>query len=159
MGSGPAVAITGHRPGKLGGYVYSETQRRVRAALRARFAEIKPSMVISGMALGVDQWAAEEAVELGIPFTAAVPFEGQESRWPVESQVRWRLLMDMAAEIVIVSPGGYAVEKMQIRNRWMVDHCDKLIAVWDGSPGGAANCFGYAEARGTVIIRINPLLL
>ena len=32
------------------------------------------------MALGTDQWAAKIALELSIPYIAAVPFRGQESR-------------------------------------------------------------------------------
>lgn len=58
--------ITGHRPQKLGGFKPNPTQTWVRAKLRKTLAEAKkqhPEIeVISGMALGVDQWWAEEAL-------------------------------------------------------------------------------------------------
>lgn len=84
---------------------------------------------------------------LGIPITAAVPFAGQESQWPAASQKLYRDLLAKAARVEVVSSGGYAASKMQRRNEWMVDHCDRLLAVWDGTPGGTANCIGYALAK------------
>lgn len=117
---------------------------------------LSPEKVISGMALGVDQWAAHIAYKLSIPFIAAVPFEGQEKAWPAASQKTFHQLLKLASEKVIVSPGGYAAAKMQIRNEWMVDHCDLLIAVWDGTKGGTGNCVQYAQKIGKQIYRIDP---
>lgn len=151
------VAFTGHRPDKLGGYkLPNDTYIRVCQKIDAALKELKPEKVITGMALGIDQWAASIAHKLHIPFLAAIPFEGQEKAWPEASQKIFRLLRKLATEEVIVSPGGYSAHKMQVRNEWMVDHCDKLIAVWDGTPGGTANCVTYAESVGKSIIRINP---
>lgn len=151
------IAFTGHRPEKLGGYGPSAVQDDVRRRIRNALADLRPSHAISGMALGVDQWAAEECDAAGIPWTAAIPFKGQESQWPAASQRRYRDLLGWATRIHVVSPGGYTREKMQDRNRWMVDNCDLLIAVWDGSDGGTANCYRYAKSIGRRIARINPL--
>lgn len=40
----------------------------------------------------------------------------------------------------------------------MVDHCNHLIAIWDGTPGGTFNCLKYAVAKLTqpYITIINP---
>jgi uncharacterized phage-like protein YoqJ len=151
------VAFTGHRPDKLGGYkLPNDTYIRVCQKIDTTLRELNPEKVISGMALGIDQWAAMIAHKLGIPFLAAIPFEGQEKAWPETSQKTFRLLRKLAAEEVIVSSGGYSADKMQVRNIWMVDNCDTLIAVWDGTSGGTANCVAYAESVGKTIIRINP---
>lgn len=143
------VAFTGHRPAKLGNYVpNSEPEQRVRAALARYLSELlsdRPELTaISGMAVGVDQWAAEICVSLSIPFTAAIPFEGFEKKWPLRVQQHYHELRRKAANEVIVCPGDYRPFKMQKRNEWMVDNCDLLIAVWDGSDGGTANCVRYA---------------
>lgn len=153
------VAFTGHRPDKIGGYklpnpTYIHICQQIDKALR----ELKPEKVITGMALGIDQWAAMIAYKLKIPFLAAIPFENQESKWPQSSQDTFKLLRKLATEEVIVSPGGYAASKMQVRNEWMVDHCDKLIAVWDGSKGGTGNCVEYARSIKKDIYFINPRL-
>jgi uncharacterized phage-like protein YoqJ len=151
------VAFTGHRPDKLGGYkLPNDTYIKVCRSIDKALKELKPEKVITGMALGVDQWAAMIAYKLGIPYLAAIPFENQESNWPQKSQRTYQLLRKLAAEEVIVSDGSYSVDKMQTRNVWMVDNCNKLIAVWDGSAGGTSNCVKYAESIGKDIYYINP---
>ena len=146
------IAFTGHRPDKLGNYVpNSEPEMRVRAALvkylAALYEDCPELHAISGMALGVDQWAADICISLNIPFTAAVPFAGFERRWPWRAQEHYRKLLQNATEVVVVSSGDYKPFKLQKRNEWMVDNCDLLVAVWDGSNGGTANCVRYAQAK------------
>lgn len=155
------VAFCGHRPDKLpnketGYKIPNPTYIKVCQDIEAALKELKPEKVITGMALGVDQWAAAIAYKLKIPFLAAIPFENQESKWPEESQKAFRLLRKLASEEVIVSPGKYAASKMQIRNEWMVNNCDKLIAVYDGSPGGTGNCVEFAKSINKDIFYINP---
>jgi uncharacterized phage-like protein YoqJ len=142
------LGITGHRPHPyLGGYnIPNPTYEKVYQALQDKFHELCPEKIISGMALGTDQWAAWAAMELSIPFIAAVPFEGQDSKWPDESKRKFKVLLDSAAEVVIVSPGGYALEKMHIRDRWIVDNSNALCAVWTGiRQGGTFGTIRYAE--------------
>lgn len=148
------LAFTGHRPTKLGGYGPSKIQDFVKDQLWNKLQQMKPTQCISGMALGVDTWAAQTCVKLGIPFTAAVPFEGQESTWPAESQHVYKELLVKASSIHIVCEGGYAAYKLQKRNEWMVDNSDELLAVWDGSVGGTANCVKYAQNKNKTIHRV-----
>lgn len=151
------VAGTGHRPDKLGGYGPSALQDWIRQKIREKLVELGATTVISGMALGFDQWLAEEAYALGIPFIAAVPFVGQESQWPEESKRKYRELLLKARRVVVVSKGGYKPSKMQTRNVWMVDNSDVLLAAYDESPeGGTANCYWYAEGKKKRIVRIDP---
>jgi uncharacterized phage-like protein YoqJ len=151
------VAFTGHRPDKLGGYkLPNPTYIKVCRDIDLLLKELNPEKVISGMALGVDQWAANIAYKLGIPFVAAIPFEGQELAWPEASQKTYRVLRKLASEEIIVSSGGYSADKMQVRNIWMVDNCESLIAVWDGSKGGTGNCVEYAKSVDRKIYQIDP---
>jgi uncharacterized phage-like protein YoqJ len=116
--------------------------------------QLEPIRVITGMALGWDQAIAQACVDLKIPFSAAVPFNGQELTWPRAAQDRYHRLLGQAQEVVIVSDGDYAPEKMQVRNQWMVDNCDVLLALYDGSSGGTANCVRYAEGKSVPVINI-----
>ena len=52
-----------------------------------------------------------------------------------------------------------AALRMQARNQWMVDHCQLLIAVFDGSPGGTKNCVDYALRVRREIRLIDPTTL
>lgn len=145
------IAGTGHRPDKLGGYSPAATKRL------QGFAEFvldlaRPRGVITGMALGWDQALANAAARCGIPYVAAVPFKGQESRWPFFSRQEYDLLLRNARKVVYVCEPGYAAWKMQRRNEWMVDQCDVLFAVWNGTDGGTANCVRYAEKQGRPVV-------
>jgi len=154
------LAVTGHRPNKLGGYdTPNPTYDAVRRALRTRLLELRPTKVLTGMALGVDQWVAELCIELQIPFVAVIPFPGQEKAWPRRAQRRYHTLLAQAVDRVIVSPGPYAPEKMHLRNEWLVEHADELLSVWDGSPGGTSSCRAYALKEGCPITDIDPTTL
>lgn len=147
-------AGTGHRPDKLGGYT-----RRVDDALRelatVALKKHRPTLVLSGMALGWDMALAEAALEQGIPFVACIPFEGQESRWPPISRTRYNRLRYRAHEIVIVTDGGFTAEAMKERNRYMVNNSDAMFALWNGERiGGTAHCVAYAERQGKQIVNL-----
>lgn len=146
-GQGEVIAFTGHRPDKLGGWNPTHpVVGRVRAAIRGSLVEFSPSMVIVGMALGVDQWTARESVSLGFPFTAALPCDDMDAAWPERSRVEFRALLTLASVVHVVSPGPYKPWKMQRRNEWMVDNSHRLVTVHDGSSGGTYNCIRYAES-------------
>ena len=157
------VAFTGHRPDKLpnketGYKLPNPTYIYVCQQIEKTLIELKPEKIISGMALGIDQWAAFIAIKLGIPFIAAVPFEGQEKAWSQVSQSIYNKLLSKAAERVVVCDGAYAPYKMQLRNEWMVNNCDTLIVFWDKTPGGTGNCVNYAKQCQKSIIIIDPHL-
>lgn len=153
------VAFTGHRPDKLGGYgannpLRDTVMQEIEDTLIC-WNKMAPLTCISGMAVGLDQWAAIICVRLRIPFIAAVPFHGQESQWPVGTQLQYRKLLQAAERVEVISTGDYASSKMQKRNEWMVDNSDRLLAVWDGSSGGTSNCIGYARAKRKPISMLN----
>lgn len=153
------IAGTGHRPPKLGGYILpNPTYIKICQQTEKHLLDLKPEKIISGMALGYDQYLANIAIKLDIPFIAAIPFEGQEKKWPESSRQVYHKLLGKASEIVMISPPGYSAHKLQIRNEWMVDHCDILIGIWDGTAGGTANCIKYAQSKkkDSEIILINP---
>lgn len=146
------MTFTGHRPDKLGGFDLPNTvYRRVTYALDDILTRFRPELGICGMAIGFDQWAAELLIDHNIPFVAAIPFEGQEGRWPDESQDRYFALLEKAHQKVLVCSGGYAPWKMQKRNEWMVNFlktpADYLTSTWDGTDGGTKNCLDYAAKR------------
>jgi uncharacterized phage-like protein YoqJ len=150
------LAATGHRPDKLGGYGAEVFARLTRLAEVYLACTVRCDRVISGMALGWDMAWALGALRASVPFTAAVPFEGQESRWPDASRQQYHAILKQAAEVVVVCDGGYAPAKMQTRNEWMVDHADGIVALWNGTSGGTGNCVRYAERVGRPVDNLWP---
>ncbi len=151
------ISGTGHRPFKIGGFtIPNKIFNYVCRSTEEILLKEKPDKIITGMALGFDVYLAQIAYKLRIPFIAAIPFIGQEGKWPDSSQKLYTRLLSLADEVVVVSQGTYSPEKMQIRNEWMVDHSDKVLACFDGSNGGTGNCVKYARSIGKEIIIINP---
>ncbi len=158
------LGITGHRPKKLYGYdEESPGNVFVIHAMGDFFKKHKPEKVITGMALGTDQWAAQWCIKLEIPFVAAIPTEGQDNMWPEASKKKYRWILECAAETVIVTPKDSNSQLapslslvMQKRNEWIVDHSDSMLAVFGGYAGGTRNCLEYAMEKAKKIAIINP---
>ena len=45
---------------------------------------------------------------------------------------------------------------MNLRNKYMVDNSDLLLAVWNGKKGGTANTVKYARKKEKEVVIINP---
>ena len=147
------ISGTGHRPDKLGGYSDIAFNKLVKIA-EEYLSENRPDKVISGMALGWDQALAQAAINLKIPFVAAIPFKNQECKWPNKSQTKYKTILAAASECVIVCEGEYAAWKMQVRNKYMVDNSDLVVAMFDGTTGGTANCVNYAISKNKQIVNL-----
>ncbi len=161
-----SVAFTGHRPCHFP-FGYDEyhpaclqLKERLRAEIGALFAQ-GYTHFLSGMALGVDTWAAELVLELQktcpvIRLTAVIPFSGQESRWPDGAKDRYQRILSEATATVVIEP-GYTRHCMFTRNRYLVDHADLLIAVYDGSAGGTRYTVDYARKQNIPVRLIDPM--
>lgn len=137
--TGIVVAGTGHR--WFGG---SDVVEIVQDWINNMLHTLQPRRVISGMAIGFDTYLAREALKQGIPLVAAVPFKGQEDKWPEHVRGDYRKLLNRAERVHIVC-ARYERGAYQQRNEWMVNNCDLLLAAWNGKPGGTANCVRYAQ--------------
>lgn len=148
--------FTGHRPEKLG---FSEWQ--IKAALEKEIraaASVGYTVFISGMARGVDLWAAELVLDLrergeGVRLVCALPYPGFESRWEQGWREKYEDILKWADFVKIICP-QYDKSCFQRRNQWMVDHSSRLIAVYNGTRGGTRNTLEYAEACGLSVVKI-----
>ena len=100
------------------------------------------------MAQGWDIAWAEAALELGLPVICAVPCEGHDQPLPPGPRRLYRSILERAKDVQIVSEGGHRREKSLARNRWMVDRCDRLTALWNGGRSGTGYTVRYAAAKG-----------
>lgn len=149
--------FTGHRPEKLSvpeSEVIAALEKEIRQAIADGI-----NVFITGMAPGVDIWAAEivirlrEQESLPLKLIAASPHPGFENRWSLDWQKRYARIMATADYKKDISP-GYSRGCYQIRNEWMVDHSARVIAVWNGQPSGTKNTVIYAQRKGVPVINI-----
>ena len=102
----------------------------------------------TGMALGFDQVVCDACIELGIPYVAVVPCDGQDALWNPQQRDRYAILMSRASRVVQVTPGPYAAWKMFARNGWIVNNSDEMIVHWDGYyQGGTGGCMKLVRSK------------
>jgi len=104
--------------------------------------------VICGMANGVDLWAGNVALDLGLPVIAAKPWAGHGPR---KSDVAlYERIIKEAVEVVDVNLSETYIGPWlyQVRNEWMVDNATHVLAYYNGAPkGGTFNCLKYANKK------------
>lgn len=145
--------FTGHRPEKL-----IRSEKEIKEALREEIKQAIQdglSVFITGMARGVDLWAAEIVLEMrkrnkAIKLICAIPHEGFETRWSAEWKKHYRYVQE-EADLVRVICKGYHSGVYQIRNEWLVNHSARVIAVFNGQPSGTKNTIDYAERQGVPV--------
>lgn len=147
------ACFTGHRPEKLHREeeeINEELEKMIKAAIGDGYTTF-----ISGMARGVDIWAAEIVLMIKdynpeIKLICAVPYEGFEKSWSKEWQDAYHEVLDRADLVEYICP-HYSRGCFQIRNKWMVDHSDVVIAVYNGEKGGTKNTIDYAKKAGVEV--------
>ena len=159
--------LTGHRPQKFTfGYDEgSEDCILLKLKLLAQIQEMRKKGVttfLTGMAIGVDLWAAELILELkaelpegAIRLIAVIPYEGQANRRSEEYRERYFNILSKVDDDVLIST-RYTKSCTFERNRYMVDNSAHLIAVYNGEPGDTQYTVSYATKKGLDIAIINP---
>lgn len=149
------LCFTGHRPEKLHSdeaTVCTVLSNAIDAAIADGFATF-----ITGMARGVDIWAAEivlarKADNSEIRLICALPHPDFEKRWNAQWQARYNVILQQADLVRVIYP-EFSMASYQARNEWMVDHSARVIAIYNGAPGGTAKTVAYAERNGIEVRR------
>lgn len=158
-------AFTGHRPEKLP-WGSDETDERC-LALKIKISQAVDAayhlgcrLFICGMARGCDMYFYDAVAALrekydDIRLEAALPFEDQSIRWSDEDSAKWETAIRNCDAVTLVSKEYHSKCYAQ-RNKYLVDHADLLISVYDGSSSGTGNTVSYAKSKN---LRIEPLWL
>lgn len=158
--------FTGHRPQNLQ-FGFDEADPRCTRLKQKMHEEIAALIeqdgighFISGMAPGVDMYAAEIILDLkhshpDITLESAIPYETQPEAWPEDLRDRY---FDIAAHCDKESmlQTRYTKDCIDRLGRYMVNRSDLLVAVWDGTPSCTARTVGYARSQNKPVIAIHP---
>lgn len=135
------VAITGHRPARIVG-----KEQEIKSWISEYLSTIDCTEAYSGMAQGTDQIFAKVVEDLGIPLICCYPYK-RTSFHPAEIEIN-----NKSKDVRFISD-EYNKKSYWIRDKYMVDNCDVLLAVFDGKQvGGTWITIQYAEKIGKPII-------
>ena len=153
-------AFTGNRPDKLP-WGYDENDARCRAVKQSIYDEVVRSAkegftrFISGMAQGGDTYFAEAVLiakkAYDITLECAVPYRAQSLRWSHNARLRYDEILSQA-DVVTVLSESYTPWCNHVRNRYMVDHSDLVVAYLRYAGGGTYYTVKYAVERGKEIL-------
>lgn len=161
------VAFTGYRPQKMP-FGFNEQDERC-IDFKKRLHDTIESFIwqgyqhfISGGALGMDMYAAEIVLKLKREYPEILlemvsPFDGQAAKWAPEYQQRHDALF-CQADIVTATGHEYTKSCMFLRNRYLVENADLLLAAYDGQPGGTQMTVQYAKQMGIQVCCIKPTM-
>lgn len=139
------IAVTGHRPKRL-----RNQQKEVKEWLSEQLNKYECTEAISGMAQGADQIFAWAAIEKNIPLICCYPY--RKSFFHQEEQK----ILNKAKDIKFISEVYTGNKVYWFRDKYMVDNCDLLLAVWDGiKAGGTWLTINYAQKIGKPVIFYN----
>jgi len=164
--SAQSCAFTGHRPTRFS-FGFDEGDERcekIKALMREHIEVLIAGGVTwfyTGMALGVDQWAAEIVLALKkthpkLKLVAVRPCETQADGWSEEQYERHFDTLALCDDVFTMQ-SRYSQGVMHKRNRFLVDHAKYLLAVYDGgADGGTAYTVQYAKEQGRSVTVIHP---
>ena len=166
-----AVGITGHRHletevarGKVAALLRSiaESAERIWQSVPDVFDPVAPVLrLVTPLAAGADQMAAEEGLDAGYQLQAVLPLPRADYASDFEDKDRERLNALLARAQCCLElppqPGGRP-QAYALAGRATVAHSDLIIAVWDGQPargrGGTAEIVDHAFRRGVPVVHI-----
>lgn len=148
-----SCSFTGHRPEKL---PWGEDERDPRCLeIKAKLAASVEAAYqagcrhfLCGMARGADFYFCEAVLDLrerrpGVTLEAVIPCEEQAARWSERDRDRYYALV-AACDGETMVQRRYDKGCMLRRNRYLVDHAARLIAIYDGMLGGTMYTISYA---------------
>ncbi len=156
-----SVAFTGHRPEKIAQYAADPQgiEAHIRHLLRSAITELYGEgfrWFLSGMADGIDLWAADEVLRLrneGIcpeaRLCAVVPFAGH--RKTIIHQELYDQITELA-DCVTTLRNHYTRGCYALRNDFLVAHSAALIAYYEGESGGTEYTISKARRAGHRIV-------
>lgn len=161
--------FTGHRPQNLP-FWYNENSinyLKMKNILKKSIVQLIKTYdvnhFISGMALGVDQYAAETILELKkqyrqITLECAIPCETQAIKWTESQRNRYFSIIEHCDKETLIQK-HYTFDCMEKRNEYMVNSSSFVIAVCSGKPSGTYKTITLAKNLGKYIIVIDPFTL
>ena len=156
-------AFTGHRAWKLPWGSDEEDPRcqAVKTILAQRLEQafsMGCRTFLCGMALGCDLYFAQAVLDLrekypDLILESAIPCPTQSQGWSAADRARYEAILDQC-DLETVVQQHYDRGCMMRRNRYMVDHAQRIIAGYDGSPGGTGSTVRYARSRGLTVLPV-----
>ncbi len=142
---GKTCCVTGHRdlPQNEVSHIKAALQKEIEAAINDGFTRF-----MSGFAEGADQYFVELVMEKkksnpALEIIAVIPYQKRLEN--LKERPQTYEMLEACAEVVVMQQ-EYNPSVYSHRNRYMVEHSDRVIAVYDGrEKGGTVRTIRFAH--------------
>lgn len=122
---------------------------------------------LSGLGLGTDIWGAEMVLERmaqnpALELEVVIPFKGQTEKWTKGNMkkylARYEAILNSGKALQFYTPDDEYIKSgsYKRRNLYLAEHCDYLLAVWNGSNSGTGMTVNMAQKAGKICTIIDP---
>lgn len=144
------VGVTGMRD--LSGFDVAALKRKVRAHLETLKKGNNRSVMLNSIAAGADQLCAEIGLSLGYELVCPLPFAYYRDDFQDGQRKAYDRLLKRASRVYVVSDSDDKDAAYLAAGKDIVQKCDVLLAVWDGTPQdsicGTVAVMAYANSLG-----------
>lgn len=121
------IYITGNRVQDLGGFQENLLQGSIKKQIVSTLKKHKkedPTTLITTLSLGIEQWAAEAAIQCKIPFHVYIPCKGFETKWIKYSQLHYKKLLKLSEKIIKISDAPWSIQGMKLKDERIIKDVD-----------------------------------
>ena len=152
------IGVTGHRKLQNERFIAKQVQK-IATKIKETIPELKKIPVefriLSPLAEGADRLVTRELLKVsGSQLQVVLPLEKDEYLKDFahgESREEFNILLESATSVIQPVSNPERPEAYMEAGRYIVDHCDVLIAIWDGNTangkGGTADVVDYAREK------------
>ncbi|MFE5564803.1 hypothetical protein ACFQ68_07410 [Amycolatopsis japonica] len=146
-----AIGVSGHQN------LPEQARARAENDIRVLLARQAGSVVgLSSLAAGADHLFAELIVEAGHRLHAVIPCRGYQSTFTGDALATYQRLLAAAETVTELDFAEPGEEAFDAAGKYVVEHCDLLVAVWDGQPahghGGTGDAVAHARRLGRDVV-------
>lgn len=119
-----------------------------------------PVVGVCSLAKGGDQLFARTIIEERGTLEVVIPSRGYESTFDEEGRHEYERLLELASKKTLLDFDSPSEKAYMDAGKYIVDHCDALLAAWDGRDsrglGGTADVVAYARLVGLEVLVVWP---
>jgi hypothetical protein len=110
--------------------------------------------LITSLAQGWEQALTKAAIELKIPYTAAIPFPGRDAGWKREARLLYLDLLARAGDVYRICD-EWSESAVMEGHFWRVDRAELLLGLWDFEfQGDTFQTMSYGLKSGVTVVNL-----
>jgi hypothetical protein len=151
------VGVTGHR-----NFEDVSAAPWVAECIHNRLSDCRELYGLTSLAKGADQIFARVVLQLGGSLEAVLPFPEYANTFQDSAEsAGFDELIGRCSKVTQLDFAGSKEQSYFAAGKYVVDHSEVLIAVWDGKPaaglGGTGDVVAYARKNGKQVHQIDPV--